>query len=322
VFYRRKFLLSLIEIFGGLLPKTDCQQLVFLFCLRQGKNYYDFFPHKEGSFSFILAQDKKRLTDLGFLTPHNDFLLQSKQSYIDQIKEKDLQALYALASEAGNLRGDALMRKTFLEFPHYASQSELAAKILTQAEYEQIRRNRNSNTAPCLFTIGYEGLSIDAYLNILISNNVTALVDVRKNPVSMKYGFSKTKLAKCLAETGIAYIHLPDLGIPSSMRQELSSRDAYQKLFDYYSSQILQHQKNALARLKTIAYDLERIALTCFEADHRFCHRSSITEYLENDPDFDLAIVHLHKDDRSFTMPQNQSFPHRHWSKNALYSST
>jgi hypothetical protein len=45
MFYRRKILLALLEAFGGSLKRTDCQKLLFLFCQRRGKNYYDFFPY-------------------------------------------------------------------------------------------------------------------------------------------------------------------------------------------------------------------------------------------------------------------------------------
>ena len=96
----------------------------------------------------------------------------------------------------------------------------------------------------CLFTIGYEGLSIDAYLNRLITNQVAMLVDVRKNPISMKYGFSKMQLVNATAKAGISYIHIPDLGIPSRLRQNLKSVSAYQELFEYYfTPEFYQHTK-------------------------------------------------------------------------------
>ncbi|WP_348602891.1 DUF488 family protein [Bartonella tribocorum] len=43
----------------------------------------------------------------------------------------------------------------------------------------------------CFFTIGYEGKSLENYLNCLLENNIKILCDVRKNPISRKYGFSK-----------------------------------------------------------------------------------------------------------------------------------
>ena len=321
MFYRRKILLALIDAFGGLLSKTDCQKLLFLFCVRRGKNYYDFFPHKYGNFSFILSQDKDRLADLGFLTSHSDFQVKGDRSYQDQIDEKDRVALCDLVSEVGNLRGEELIRKVYLQFPHYASRSQIAVKVLRHSEYEQVSHTWNNDGSSCLFTIGYEGLSIDAYLDVLVSNDIAVLVDVRKNPISMKYGFSKTKLAVYTKIAGIAYIHIPDLGIPSNLRQDLNNKAAYQKLFDYYSSQILPDHKNAIEKLKAIVNDQGRVAITCFEADHQFCHRNKIAEYLEGDPEFNTSVVHYNKNNSYYSVSKKIPLQNGLWDENTLYSS-
>ena len=295
MYYRRKILLALIEAFGGTLSNTDCQKLLFLFCARRGKDYYDFFPHKYGSFSFTLSQDKERLVDSGFLAADYNFQLKGNQSFLGQVEEKDRAALRALVFEVDNLRGEELVRKISLEFPHYASKSQFATKIWGLSQYEEVRHGWDNTETACLFTIGYEGLTIDAYLGLLHSNNVAVLVDVRKNALSRKNGFSKKKLAECAKVAGIEYIHIPDLGIPSNLRQRLNSKDAYRNLFDYYSSYILPEHKIAIERLKTIVCDQRRVAITCFEADHQFCHRSKIAELLEDDPEFKTPIVHISK---------------------------
>jgi uncharacterized protein (DUF488 family) len=322
MFYRRKILLALLEAFGGSLTKTDCQKLLFLYCERREKNFYDFFPHKYGNFSLILSQDRHRLADLGFLTSHSDFQLKEDQSYLHQIDTKDRIALQTLVVEVGNLRGEELIRKIYLEFPHYVSRSQIANKVLTNTELEKVSIAWNSNKAPCLFTIGYEGLSIDAYLDILVSNSVAVLVDVRKNPISMKYGFSKTRLTEYTKIAGISYIHIPDLGITSDLRKELNSPAAYKKLFDFYASQILPEKKDALEHLKTISENAGRIAITCFEADHQFCHRHKVTEYLEADPSFATSVVHLGKNHICDTGSISKPLQHGLWDKNTLYSST
>src|SRR3989304_7086803 len=53
MYYRRKILLALIEVFGGSLQSTDCEKLLFNFCQKTGKNHYYFFPYKYGPFSFL-----------------------------------------------------------------------------------------------------------------------------------------------------------------------------------------------------------------------------------------------------------------------------
>ena len=321
MFYRRKILLALLEVFGGSLTKTDCQKLLFLFCSRRGMNYYDFFPYKYGNFSLILSQDRGRLADLGFLMSHADFQLKGDGTYLDQLKKTDCEALATLVKEVGCLRGKELLRKVYLEFPHYTSHSEIADRILTSEEYEQVSCAWNRDDVPCLFTIGYEGLTIDAYLDLLVSNNVAILVDVRKNPVSMKYGFSKTKLTEYTKIAGMSYIHIPNLGIPSNLRKDLSSPEAYQNLFDFYSSHILSEQKEALEGLRSLIRAHGRVAITCFEANHRFCHRHKVAEYLENDPSFNTPIVHLSKNDLCPVDSSRKPLTHGLWDENRLYSS-
>ncbi len=321
VFYRRKILLALLEVFGGSLTRTDCQKLLFLFCARRGKNYYDFFPHKYGNFSLILSQDKNRLADLGFLASHSEFQLKDGHSYFHQLEGKDQATLTALVEEVNDLRGEKLVRKLYVEFPHYTARSLIAENVLKHGEYELIRQSWNSDQSPCLFTLGYEGLSVDAYLDILVSNNIAALVDVRKNPISMKYGFSKTKLAEYTKVAEVSYIHLPDLGIPSNLRKDLTNPLAYQQLFDFYAAQILPAQKEAIERLRSIVSDYGRVAITCFEADYHFCHRHKVAEYLENDPDFTTPIAHLEQKRFSVTPIPNQPPMHGLWEENRLYSS-
>jgi hypothetical protein len=75
----------------------------------------------------------------------------------------------------------------------------------------------------------------------------------------------------------------------------LKTPAAYQQLFDLYSSCILPEQSNAIEKIKSIVSEYRRVAITCFEADYRFCHRHKIIEYLNTNPDFDIPTVHLGK---------------------------
>jgi uncharacterized protein (DUF488 family) len=293
MYYRRKVLLALIEAFGGTLKRTDCQKLLFLFCKYANHNHYDFFPYKYGSFSFLAYQDKQRLTDLNFLQKGDDFELCRNQSFLAELKIHDQTTLKKMTSNINELRGKKLIRKVYLEYPRYACHSTILSDILIPEEIDRIRLEWNIDQTPCLFTIGYEGLTIDAYLHRLILNNVKALIDVRKNPISMKYGFSKTKLRHYIESAGLKYIHIPELGIPSEMRSNLKCPSDHRRLFQYYLSEILPKQSNALSKLKNLHSVYARTALTCYEADYYSCHRHKITEYLEDNASFGVKIVHL-----------------------------
>ena len=60
-----------------------------------------------------------------------------------------------------------------------------------------------------LFTLGYDGLTIDAFIARLQAAQVKTVVDVRELPLSRKKGFSKTAFCTALATHGIAYLHPP-----------------------------------------------------------------------------------------------------------------
>ena len=80
MYYRRKILLALLEVFDDSLKSTDCRQkFLFNFCQQTGKNHYDFFPYKYGPFSFLSYYDKRRMIDLELLKSADDFQLNTKQ---------------------------------------------------------------------------------------------------------------------------------------------------------------------------------------------------------------------------------------------------
>jgi len=83
------------------------------------------------------------------------------------------------------------MKHTYINFPYWATKSIKAESILSAGELEKVNKHKPVITETVLFTIGYEKISFEEYLNRLLNNDVKVLVDVRNNPLSMKYGFSK-----------------------------------------------------------------------------------------------------------------------------------
>ncbi len=292
MYYRQKILLSLVESFGGSLSNTDCQKLIFLFCQRTGENYYDFFPYQYGGFSHVLYDDKRQLTTKGYFWDEDRFRL-GKNSLIEELKPKDQYAINELTKERGKTRGKRLVLKVYRELPYFAAKSKIASDIFSKEEIDEIKSQWKKDSSTCLYTLGYEGISIDNYLNKLIKNNIRVLVDVRKNPFSRKFGFSKSKLKPYAESLEIEYIHLPELGIDSKFRKDLNKPSSYKKLFNYYKKDILPKQKKAIMKIKSKLSEHKKIALTCFEADHKFCHRHKITELLDKGPKFTTPITHL-----------------------------
>jgi uncharacterized protein (DUF488 family) len=290
MFYRQKILLALIEVNGRSITKTDLQKLLFLFCQEQDKNHYDFFPYNYGPFSFTSYNDKQKLIEQGILSETSKLMLAQPSNYLTKLKVSDAVALQQFMARQHE-RGNVFMRQVYLNYPRYAVRSKIIDKLLSKEERDRVTAVWNKEKTPTLFTIGYEGSSIDHYLRRLIFNNVQTLVDVRRNPFSRKHGFSKRQLQQYLSKVGIRYVHLPELGIASHLRKNLTDEADYADLFQQYSQNILPQQTEALAIITNLLQTDKRIALTCFEADPCMCHRHKITQKLEGK--VDCPIVHI-----------------------------
>ncbi len=291
MYYRRKLLLALLEIFDGNLNNTDCEKLLFNFCKITGKNHYDFFPYHFGPFSFVSYYDKRRLTELGLLKQTQDFQLNTKHSYLRELEPSDQKVLHALKSS--ELRGDRLVRKTYRENPQFTVRSEILEKLFDPEEIKQFQFSWNTDKTPVVFTVGYEGLTIDAFLNKLIANNIMAVVDVRNNPQSMKYGFSKKSFSDYIEKAGMEYIHIPELGIPSAMRRGLGKDTSHATLFQKYEIELLPKQEEAKTKLLDLVAKYSRIALVCFEADYHFCHRQIMINHLQKKHSLQKPVAHI-----------------------------
>ncbi|WP_218061767.1 DUF488 domain-containing protein [Planobispora rosea] len=74
--------------------------------------------------------------------------------------------------------------------------------------------------------IGYEGCGLGEFIRRLRRENVELLIDVRLNPISRKRGFSKTALSNALADAGIVYEHMRELGNPKWNRAGFGGESA------------------------------------------------------------------------------------------------
>ena len=63
-----------------------------------------------------------------------------------------------------------------------------------------------------IYTIGYQGKSIDELIEILRKYNINHLVDVRSLPRSRLNDFNKEELKESLFYKSIYYKHKPELG--------------------------------------------------------------------------------------------------------------
>lgn len=296
LFERQRRLLTLLDAFGGRAGGLDFQKLLFLYCQEpDAGGLYEFVPYKFGAFSFTSYADRRKLVERGFLAnDENNWQLTDKGRGV-VARTRDLQTS-AFARRYRDLRDDALVAETYRRYPYYATRSEIAERVLLddKVALERIRSARPApNAAAFVFTIGYEGRTLESYLNALLIAGTTLLCDVRRNPISRKYGFSKSTLAKGCDGVGIRYEHIPELGIATEQRQSLKTQADYDALFSMYEREILPHQGPALAKIQGWISSGERVALTCYERLPQQCHRHSVAEALERQYGQRFAAKHL-----------------------------
>ena len=265
---RQQFLLSFVQQIQGGIHATDLQKLVFLYTMETHTSYYDFVPYKFGPYSFQLDEDVHQMCRDRYFTRQWNGIFASGDSDTER---------YPIAQE----RSDRLIRKVYEEYPYYAINSEILDRIFSPQEAEKYRDGRKAyrHSEQVLFTIGYEGRSIESFENTLIQNDIRVLVDVRNNPYSRKFGFSKSKLQHITETVKIRYIHIPELGIESEHRASLETEADYEDLFAAYA-RTLPEREWALKDLYSLLQANNRIALMCFERDPNHCHRHVIRDYL------------------------------------------
>lgn len=294
MFYRRKIILALLQLFEGRLDKIRLQKLLFLFTLRQPKAEYDFVPYKFGCYSYSANADLVTMVAKGILKESKkDFVKLDKTDYLNLIKEDDLRGLRQVKAEFGGMRTTSLIRHTYLTYPFYAIKSAIAAEVLNKHELKKVEESKPKSDETILFTIGYEGISLEKYLVRLLVNDVKVLVDVRNNPLSMKYGFSKSQLRRCCESLGMEYVHIPALGIQSEKRRVLKTQADYDRLFTVYRKENLVSTKQEQVDILNLLQQNKRIALTCFEANICQCHRKHLAESIERLPGFEYQVSHI-----------------------------
>jgi uncharacterized protein (DUF488 family) len=126
-----------------------------------------------------------------------------------------------------------------------------------------------------IFTIGYEGASLDDFIATLKLLGITKLVDVREIAVSRRKGFSKTALQRALENSNVKYQHERSLGSPKDIRHRLRQDNDYNRYFTDFRNYL--ETQDIL--LQSLANDVsESIVLMCYERDSRICHRSVVAE--------------------------------------------
>jgi uncharacterized protein (DUF488 family) len=150
-----------------------------------------------------------------------------------------------------------------------------------------LSKSRFARYAPSLsaiaqiLTIGHSTHELAPFLDLLRGRGVETLADVRRYPKSRRMPwFGEGPLATALGETGIEYMHLPELGgrrdpLPGSPNGGWRVRQ-----FRGYADHMASDEFTAgLERLEAVARE-RRTAVMCAEAQWWRCHRRLLSDAL------------------------------------------
>ena len=284
---RQKIILGIILNVKPNLKRTGLMKLAFL--LKQetpidsDPSFYDFVPYNYGPYSFTLDRDVIELARLGYISSNslniNSALMEVTKHLISSLNFQTQDAITDTAKHYKHLSLENLLHYVYEHYPWYASRSKLSSS-------QEIKTKRRE----AIYTIGYEGVSIERFLCKLLNAGVEQLIDVRHNPFSRKFGFPGKRLAELCSKFEMAYIHIPELGIPSSYRKELEDFRDYKRLLATYERTLLPQADAARRRAGRLMKERPS-ALLCFEADIRYCHRKRLADAISSDTA--LPVIHL-----------------------------
>lgn len=280
---RQRCILYMIEQAGRPVSRLELVQWAFLLAEEMpsggGPSFYDFLPYQFGPFSFALSREANKLARDGY-TRESRTSDRNAWELVADVRGDTCRLSRNVRSDAArvvqrfvNLSGNDLIDYVYGRFPWYTVNSKI----------RQLQQRCVADLA--VYTVGYEGLSVDRLLNILMRTGIQRIIDVRRNPVARRYGFHRSSLSDLCGRLDIDYVHVPEVGIPSELRRNLDSPQAYTRLFDRYERLLLPRETDAVARIAQLTTG-KPTALMCMEADPLMCHRTRVANTVS-------AMTHL-----------------------------
>jgi uncharacterized protein (DUF488 family) len=272
---RQRTLLQLIQLEGGKISKLRLFKLAFL--LRDSAkespaaSLYEFLPYQYGPYSFTLNHELRSMERDGWLRILDTEIVSARpfESETSKLEKSLASVIESLVASFKGTSTDELISDVYKRFPWYTARAKSAGR----------RAATVPTAANAVYTVGYEGLMLDGLLDLLLRNGIKQLVDVRCNPVARRFGFHKSTLDRHCRDLGLSYVHLPQLGIPSSWRQDLSDLKTYERLFTRYEDEILPAQAAWVEKACELLKE-KPSAFMCMEADALCCHRTRLARLL------------------------------------------
>jgi uncharacterized protein (DUF488 family) len=144
-----------------------------------------------------------------------------------------------------------------------------------------MKAEQKADTALRVFTIGHSTRPIGEFIELLRSNGVERLVDIRTIPKSRHNPqFNTDALAKSLRDAGIDYVHLKALGgLRKALRDSRNTGWRNASFRGYADYMQTPEFEEALVRAIELAAE-KPTAFMCAEAVPWRCHRSLVADAL------------------------------------------
>ena len=282
---RQKIILHQINKAGGQISRLQLVKWAFLFAHMCNsstlKNFYHFVPYRYGPFSFLLYHEIDMLIRNGYLTvPSKNIVRLADDISIPPLNYSLDREISQFTCKYNRISNKELIEIVYFYFPWFTIKS-------VQPE---LRTGKRPKAECAVYTIGYEGLQLDEFLNILLKGGIWQLIDIRYFPISRRYGFHKTTLSKLCQKLDIEYKHTPQLGIPSEWRSNLQHQSDYEQLFYRYENEILPVQQNVIKKVSNWLQSQPSV-LVCKEANPAFCHRSCLARQISYYTGLDIRDI-------------------------------
>jgi uncharacterized protein (DUF488 family) len=133
-----------------------------------------------------------------------------------------------------------------------------------------------------VFTVGHSTHTAEKFLELLVSQSIRALADVRRFPGSRRHPqFGQEQLSALLATRRIEYLHFPELGGRRKARADSRNTawrvETFRGYADYMETQDF---AAGMERLVSLALS-RRTCMMCAESLWWQCHRGLISDWLK-----------------------------------------
>ncbi|HHT81373.1 MAG TPA: DUF488 domain-containing protein [Spirochaetales bacterium] len=312
--HNRKVYLYMVRQARTQISLGKAQLLMFLAMQKSTTKHYHFIPTEEGPFSLVLEDDTIAMLKKGLLTkenqkgPSEQALTIKAGLYEEKMmpKDEDKQLMDSILDAYQAKNEKELLKTAIAMKPFYGThfKETTISKQDNQTQSKIIEIQKTIKDAKrALYTIGYEKISLDEFMLLLLLHGIQTVIDVRETTTSRRREFSKHPLEQAFNKVGLDYISMPEVGIPSEIRNKILKDGDHQDLLVWYSKHVPQ-KSGEYAKQVATAVKAGNTALMCYEKDPKECHRTPFAQFCKETHPEITNIIHL----RDFDEPYLDTF--------------